>query len=103
MASEEIHLGDIGTSFRITVKDGGEIVDLSTTTVKQIIFRKPDRSTLTKNASFVTDGTDGLIEYISVLNDLDTIGLWSIQVYLENPDGNWSSDIGTFRVHSNLS
>ena len=64
MAVNEIHVGDIGTVFTLTIKDGSSVIDLSGATTKQIILRKPDRVTSsTKTASFVTDGSDGKIKY----------------------------------------
>ena len=44
MAQDEIHKNDVGTVFELTIKDGQATVDVSTTTAKQIIFRKPDGS-----------------------------------------------------------
>ena len=77
MAADEIHQYDIGTRFEITLKDEGnspEIVDVSTASVTEIIFKKPDGNTVTKTAGFTTDGTDGKIEYTTLANDLDTVG-----------------------------
>ena len=61
MAENEIRVGDIGTKFQVTVKDGASVVDISSaTSTKQIILKKPDGTTLTKSATFSSDGTDGL-------------------------------------------
>ena len=43
MASE-IHVNDIGTRFLVTVKDGSDVVDISSATSLAINFRKPDDS-----------------------------------------------------------
>ena len=62
MAANEIHVGDIGTIFEITLMDDVAIVDVSTATLageKQFQFIKPDGSApAAVDASFTTDGTD---------------------------------------------
>lgn len=102
MAKNEIHVGDIGTTFRVLVKDGSDVVDISSATTKQILFTKPSTDTLTKDASFTTDGSDGLIEYDTLSGDLDESGIWKIQAYLVLSGGSWHSDIAIFKVHGNL-
>jgi hypothetical protein len=102
MASEEIHVNDIGNTFTITLKDGTAVVDISTATTKSIIFGKPDGTTLTKTAGFVTDGSDGKINYSSVSGDLNIPGIWSIQAHVVLSSGNWKTDIAHFDVHDNI-
>lgn len=97
-----IHLNDIGTRFEVTISDEGNIVDISTATTKEIIFGKPDSNILTKAASFVTDGTDGKIEYFSITGDLSVIGIWSIQSNLVLGSGTWRSEIKEFEVLRNI-
>jgi len=100
---EEIHLGDIGTEFRCTIKDSGTAVDISSaSSVKQIKFKKPDCTVVTKSATFYTDGTDGIISYVTVDGDLDIAGLWQAQAYVELTSGKYHSDIISFRVYDNL-
>lgn len=103
----EVHVGDIGTVFRITLKDKQcdgtmVILDVSAASKLDIIFRAPNGIKKTKSANFTTDGSDGKIEYISLDGDIDSAGEWKIQVYLELPSGKWSSDIGSFYVYENL-
>jgi hypothetical protein len=98
----EIHKDDIGTRFQVTIMDGSSVVDVSTATTKQIILRKPDETNLTKDASFYTDGTDGIITYTTTEGDLDVAGVWQIQAYIIIGSNKWHTDIGTFRVYPNL-
>ena len=66
----------------LTVTDqAGAIVDLSGMVSKDITLKKPnpDNTTVTKPAAFVTDGTDGKIEYKTTTTDLDVSGVWSAQ------------------------
>jgi hypothetical protein len=99
---QEIHIGDIGTVFEVELKDCLTIVNISSATVKQIIFQKPTGEVLTKTAIFSTDGTDGKLRYITVANDLDLAGTWKIQAKVVLPSGTWSSNVDKFKVYSNL-
>ena len=102
MAANEIHEGDIGTVFEITVMDGDDVVPIQTATTKEIVFEKPSTVTVTQDGVFVTDGTDGMLKYTTILDDLNETGLWKIQAYVEMPGWEGHSDIGKFRVHKNL-
>lgn len=103
MASE-IHQYDIASRFIITIKDGDDIVDLSTATLLQIIFHKPDGTLITKTGTLYTDGTDGKLYWATTsVDDLDQEGIWKIQIYIEfNPGGKFHSSISTFQVYPNL-
>ena len=103
MAANEIHVGDIGTSFRVTLMDGTAVVDLQAATTLNFHFLKPDETTIVRAAALYTDGTDGIIEYLTVLDDLDQDGRWKLQAEVVLPSGTWKSDISCFRVHKNIS
>lgn len=100
--ANEIHKGDIGTAFQVTLKDGSTTLDLSTATTKQLKFKKPAGTIVTKTASFITDGTDGAIEYVTVDGDLDEAGNWNIQAYIVIGSTAFHSDLGDFIVYPNL-
>lgn len=101
MASE-IHVGDIGTIFESTVlNQDGNAVNLSGATA-QFMFEKPDSSMLVVNCSFVTDGSDGKIKYVTVDGDLDQNGTWQYQVYYEVESEVKYSTINKFKVKPNL-
>ena len=99
-----IHENDIGTKFDLTIKDeNDDVVDVSEATTKQIIFQKPDEATnLAKPATFITNGIDGGIRYVSVALDLTPNGKWTCQAYVVTPGGTWCSNIKTFIVYKNL-
>lgn len=100
----EIHVDDIGTSFRVTMKDeDGVVVDISTATSLLIWFAKADGSTMEKTATLVNSGTDGLMEYVTVDGDLDQAGPWKIQGVVGFADDSvFHSDITKFKVFANL-
>lgn len=99
---QEIHVDDVGTIFRITLMDGSSPVDLTGATAKSIIFEKPDKTSVSKDADFYTDGADGIIEYTIETDDLDMAGSWRIQAQVTLTSGTWSSDILGFVVHENI-
>ena len=67
-----------------------------------MLFKKPDGTTLTKAGTFVTDGLDGQLKYVSVNGDLDQFGAWQLQAYIVVPGFDGHSSISNFEVFSNL-
>jgi hypothetical protein len=102
MAAREIHEGDIGTIFEVTLQDGDAIVDISAASEMYILFEKADGTTLTKTAVHKTDGTDGILQYVTILDDLTPVGNWKVQAHVVLPTGSWKSDISKFKVYANL-
>lgn len=78
---------NIGVAFKATIQEDGAAVDVSTASTKQIKFTKPDGTVETKTATFVTDGTDGVIQYVTVDGDLDMTGGWKATGYVEGLGG----------------
>ena len=101
MASE-IHVGDIGTILRVTIYDGTEIVDVSNVDSKTIYLQKPTGETLTKTAVYYTDGTDGIIQYVTESGDLDQAGTWQIQAKIDFGTDVFNTNIEKFKVLRNL-
>lgn len=98
-----IQKNDVGLAIRVTIKDQDDIVvDVSGATTKELIFKKPDDSIVTKTASFYTDGTDGVIQYVTESNFLDTAGIWSVQGHIVLAGGEWKTTIDEFSVNKNL-
>lgn len=100
--AKEVHVGDIGTAFRLTLEECGVAVDISTATILSVLFEKPDGTVATKTANFYADGTDGVVQYKTVSGDLDQYGKWKLQAYVEMPDWSGHSDTVSFYVHRNL-
>lgn len=99
----EIHVGDVGTVFEATVLDeDGAVVDISAATLRQLLFRKADQTVVTQTAVLSGAGTDGKMRYVTVVDDLDVSGLWTVQGYVEMSAGKWHSDLRTFQVYRNL-
>jgi hypothetical protein len=101
--SAEFHQFDKGTKLRATVVDQDSVVvNLASSTVKQYIIRKPSGTEVTLDLSFVTDGSDGKVEYVTTSSTLDEAGFYKLQGYIEIGSNNWHTDTITFRVHPNL-
>jgi hypothetical protein len=98
----DIHVGDIGTQLVVLVEDENGFMDISGATVKQILLFSPRGDLLIRDASFVTDGTDGLLVYTTLKDDLLVAGEWKIQADLTNSSGSWSTDVKTFDVLPNV-
>ena len=98
-----IRQNDIGTQLQVQISDCNDaIIDISAADTKQIILKKPSGSTLTKNASFMTDGTNGMLSYVTIDGDLDEIGTWKIQAVVGIGGNIWRSNFKSFKVHRNL-
>jgi hypothetical protein len=101
MASQ-IHVGDIGTTLIGTFSDSGTAVDISTASSIEMIIKKPDQTKLTKTATFVTDGTDGKVQYITIAGDIDQAGNYKIQGKVVYGGATYYSSISTFKVYCNI-
>ena len=103
MAANEIHIGDIGTVFEVTVMDDLDVVNISSASLMQIIFEKNDKTKVTNTAVLSGDGSDGKMRYTVLLDtELDQKGNWKIQGNVTLPSGRWSTDIEKFKVHENI-
>lgn len=94
---------DVGTIFRVTIQDfDGEVVDISPASTMELIFRRPNGSTFSRDASYYTDGTDGVIQYTSIAGDLNAVGTWKLQAKVTMPSVSWHTEVGSFVVNPNL-
>ena len=115
MACEDIlFLGDTGTSIEFLIKECDNsdpdnpvevIVDVHNATTMVITFLKEDGTTsvVTNPAvGFLTDGTDGIIRYITLSDTLDVTGTWKAQLRVTMPGGVWYTTIIKFKVKAIL-
>ena len=103
MSTNQIRKDDIGTIFRGTICDqDGDVVDVSGATTKQLHILRLDATSLEEDASFYTDGTDGILQYTTVDGDINICGVYKLQWYVVLPAGSWKTNIVTFKVHDNL-
>lgn len=102
MANSEIHVGDTGIDFLITVMDGTSVLNLSLASATVLRLQKPSGEYITRNMRMHTNGTDGKLVYTFVGSDLDQEGTWRFQIYLIVGAEQKSSNISRFKVYPNL-
>jgi hypothetical protein len=109
MTLEYLRKGALGAHLQVFVPeednaDTSVPEDLSGLDTKTIEIRSPSGVIKTFTAAFVTDGTDGLIEYVTDDEaDLDEVGSWKIQAFIGWTGGyNGYVDYGSFAVKKNL-
>lgn len=100
--SSEIHVNDIGTRFLATIKDSGEVVNISNASVLSMTFKKPSDTVIYRSGTLYTNGSDGKVYYDTVAGDLDEPGLYKLQGRVALPSGTYYTDIYTFQVSCNL-
>lgn len=83
-----IQVNDAGTQIVLKVREGARRLDLSAATLKRIVLTKPDGNEMSRDAAFLTDGTDGGLAYTTVPGEMDQPGLWTVQAELVL--GTWS-------------
>lgn len=99
----EFHVADVGVALRATIKDEEtDVVPLQSASVKQYTIRKPSGAEITVDCDFVTDGSDGLIQYVTVASTFDEAGYYKLQGYLEMGTSKWHTNTITFRVYPNI-
>tara|TARA_R110002096_G_scaffold103519_1_gene227881 strand:+ start:228 stop:545 length:318 start_codon:yes stop_codon:yes gene_type:complete len=77
VTTDTIDIDDVGTSLRVTITEGGAVVDISAATDVEIELTKPGGTKVVKTAALLNDGTDGIIHYTTVSGDIDRKGTWS--------------------------
>jgi hypothetical protein len=103
MSADEIHVGDKGTRFAITVYDGTTAVDISASTARTLEFRKPDGTIFTATAALTTGGTDGGMYYdVPTTTTLDQSGRWKMQGVVSFSGSVFHTDVYPFLVEPNL-
>jgi len=98
----EIHVGVTVKLKAHIVDEDGDDVDVSAATTKQILLEAPGGTDTANTATFSGDGTDGYIEFTTLITTLDEIGIWAAQAYVVTPTQTLKSNIHSFEVKSNL-
>ncbi len=99
-----LQVDDSGINIIVTVtqSDGTTPIDISQAGSMFIYIYRPDGGLITGTASFVTDGTDGKIQYISQANDFTIQGVYKIQAKYIIGGNNKRTERSTFVVEPNL-
>lgn len=104
MTDTIIHVGDVGTIIRLTITedDGITPIDVSGANVKTFYFMKPDKTKHSVTAEFESDGADGKLVYTTIEDDIDAVGKWQVQAYVEIGTSKYYSTKAVFSVNGNL-
>lgn len=103
MSSDEIHVGDVGTSIHATIKDSGTSFDISGFTTRLFFLKQPGGSVTTITAVFVGgSGTSGVVGFTSTASHFDQMGRYQLQAYLSNGTSTFRTDVYEFNVFPNL-
>lgn len=101
--SPEIHVGDVGTKFVVTIYDpNNNLINLASATSMTIRFQKPNGETEDKTAILFTNGIDGKMMYVLEDGDIDIAGAWQYQGIVGFLGGTWHTNIVPFRVYANI-
>ena len=96
-------VGDIGTTIKATITDqDGAALDVSGASTLQLLFLKPNGVLVTQTATMTGDGTDGVIQYVTVSGDLDVPGIWKSQGYIVDAGKEHKSSVDSFHVKPNI-
>ena len=99
--SDEVHLYDVGTIIRVTIKENNVAVPLAGATVLEFLFERKDRSTFKVDA-IVEDEANGIVYCVSTVSFFTIKGDMDVQIHLVLPTGEWRTSIGTFTVNENI-
>lgn len=104
MSFADIVKDDFGQPAEITFIDTdsttGAAVDISAySTTKQMLWTDPDGAVSTKTATFVTDGTDGKIQYTTEDGLLNAFGDWTVQGRVKSASATLSTRKHKFNIN----
>ncbi len=77
----EARKNDVGVILRGTVKEGGTPLDVSAATLLELLLTPPRGEPRTRAVVFFTDGSDGIVDYVTVGGDLNVVGTWQVQIH----------------------
>lgn len=104
MSADEIHVGDKGTQFTVTLYDGTSVVDLSAATNISLEFKLPTGTVATSTGTITGSGTAGMFSFtVDTSTTWAVDGKWRMQAVVSFSSSKFRSDIYEFRVFPNLS
>jgi hypothetical protein len=98
----DIHINDIGTPLRFTVKENNQPLNLANYDWLVLHLEKKDKTTVDKPLTLVTNGSDGKAQYITQDGDIDQKGKWKAQIFYGDSSGSWHTSIVEIVVEANL-
>jgi hypothetical protein len=104
MSCRLIQLGSYPFAIIRTLKGEDNVeVDVSSASLVQLVVKSPSGVKKTFTGSFVTDGVDGKVQYVTTSSsDLDETGTWTAQFVISISGGQTPTGIFTFVVSKNV-
>lgn len=101
---DEFQVSNIGSAIVLRVVEDETPVDISAATDIKIRLKPPSGATIEKTAEFVTDGSDGLIRYVTTqTSDLSAAGQWYAQGKITfSSSAIYYSEVLGFKVRANI-
>ena len=81
----KIEQAAVGVRFVVQLLDDGNILDISAATTTEICLRTPSGADKVLTATFTNTGSDGKIEYNTIVTDLDELGRWKVGAHIITP------------------
>jgi hypothetical protein len=99
----DVQENTVGVVIEYTVLDDeGVALDISGATTKKLYFKKPNGVVISKDAEYVSDGSDGKLQFSTTAGDLSPYGKWSCQAYLVKSGLDGRTAKAEFSVLKNL-
>ena len=103
---DEVHVGDVVDIIVTFLDEEGDVLDISSATIKQILLNATGRTAVARDAEFVTDGSDGKLTYTTVSGetpDLPLAGICWVQGYVSlGGSVNLHTEMDSFPIRGNL-
>lgn len=61
--TDEVTVNDIGITFRVTMTENDQVIDIGLATARRLYLKAPDGQVTEYAATLYTDGSDGILEY----------------------------------------
>lgn len=103
MSWENFQDSDYGWVGRLTLKQDGTAVDISSYTTKEFFLVDPAGAASTaKTAIFDSDGTDGKLKYTILTTEIPDAGNWNVFARIAKAGVELTTDPLEFRVKARL-
>lgn len=103
VTSVSCQAANAGIQFLVEMLDANlNTLNISGATSMQIFFQAPDGTQTAHTASYLTNGIDGQLYYVTTVSDLIEAGLWYIQAEIVLGGSTFTTMQGQFEVFSNL-
>lgn len=79
---DHIQVGATNLAIKLQVREGNDVVNISSASALTIIIEKPDSTLVSASATLFTDGSDGMMIYRTSGSDLDQAGNYNVQGYV---------------------